>query len=188
LTKKIELCSDFANDNDGLPIYGLNVMDRLEQDQQMMNLALEEAGRAYDEGEVPIGAVLTLEDDIIARGHNRSILLSDPTAHAEILTVRQGGEKLGNYRLLGATLYVTLEPCLMCAGAILQARLARIVFGAYDPKAGAVTSLYQVLHDERLNHSVEITGGVYKERCGEILSRFFQEKRVIAPIGSGAGV
>lgn len=154
----------------------------------MMSLALEEAGRAYEEGEVPIGAVLTLEGEIIARGHNLSITLSDPTAHAEILTLRRGAEKLGNYRLPGATLYVTLEPCLMCAGAILQARLARVVFGAFDPKAGAVASLYQVLNDERLNHSVEITGGIHKERCGEILSRFFQEKRVIAPIGPGAGV
>lgn len=163
-------------------------MDRLEQDQQMMSLALEEAGRAYDEGEVPIGAVLILGDEIIARGHNRSIALSDPTAHAEILALRRGAEKLGNYRLPGATLYVTLEPCLMCAGAILQARLDRIVFGAFDPKAGAVTSLYRVLNDERLNHSVEITYGIHKERCGEILSRFFQEKRVIAPIGSGTGV
>jgi tRNA(adenine34) deaminase len=163
-------------------------MDRLEQDQQMMSLALEEAAQAYEEGEVPIGAVLTLGDEIIARGHNRSIALSDPTAHAEIMTLRRGAEKLGNYRLPGVTLYVTLEPCLMCAGAILQARLARVVFGAFDPKAGAVATLYQVLNDERLNHSVEITGGIHKERCGEILSRFFQEKRVIAPIGSGTGV
>ena len=160
----------------------------LEQDPRMMALALEEAGRAYEEGEVPIGAVLTLGDEIIARGHNRSISLSDPTAHAEILTLRLGGEKTGNYRLPGTTLYVTLEPCLMCAGAILQARLARVVFGAFDPKAGAVTTLYQVLHDERLNHSVEISGGVHKERCGEILSRFFREKRVRAPINLGAGV
>ena len=154
----------------------------------MMSLALIEAAQAYVEGEVPIGAVLTLGDEIIAQGHNRSIVLSDPTAHAEILTLRRGAEKVGNYRLPGATLYVTLEPCLMCAGAILQARLARVVFGAFDPKAGAVTSLYQVLNDERLNHFVEIAGGVHKERCGEILSRFFQEKRVIAPIGSGTGV
>ncbi len=154
----------------------------------MMTLALEEARQAYDEGEVPIGAVLSMGSDIIARGHNRSIALSDPTAHAEILTLREAGEKMGNYRLPGATIYVTLEPCLMCAGAMLQARLARVVFGAFDPKAGAVVTLYQVLRDERLNHSVEITGGVLKEACGEILSRFFREKRVIAPIGSGAGV
>jgi len=163
-------------------------MQTLEQDRGMMTLALEEARRAYDEGEVPIGAVLSMGNDIIARGHNRSIALSDPTAHAEILTLRRAGEKMGNYRLPGATLYVTLEPCLMCAGAILQSRLARIVFGALDPKAGAVVTLYQVLQDERLNHSVEITGGILKEACGEILSRFFQEKRVIAPIGPGAGV
>lgn len=163
-------------------------METFEQDQQMMKLALKEACRAYAGGEVPIGAVLSMGNDILARGHNRSIALSDPTAHAEILTLREACSRMGNYRLPGATLYVTLEPCLMCAGAILQARLARVVFGAFDPKAGAVVTLYQVLQDERLNHSVEITGGVLKEACGEILSRFFREKRVIAPIGSGAGV
>jgi len=158
-------------------------MEMATRDQSMMSLALEEAERAYDEGEVPVGAVLTFGEEVIARGHNRSISLADPTAHAEILTLRMAGKWRGNYRLSGATLYVTLEPCLMCAGAILQARLTRLVFGAFDPKAGAVATLYQVLQDERLNHFVEITEGVHKERCGKILSRFFREKRVIAPIG-----
>ncbi|HOO40882.1 MAG TPA: tRNA adenosine(34) deaminase TadA [Syntrophales bacterium] len=160
-------------------------MDADAQDHSMMSLALKEAERAYEEGEIPVGAVLTLGGEIIARGHNRSISLSDPTAHAEILALRMAGEREGNYRLPGATLYVTLEPCLMCAGAILQARLKRIVFGAFDPKGGAVVTLYRVLQDERLNHSVEITGGVQKERCGKILSRFFREKRVIATIDPG---
>ncbi len=160
-------------------------MEMAARDQSMMSLALEEAERAYDEGEVPVGAVLTFGEEVIARGHNRSISLADPTAHAEILTLRMAGKWIGNYRLSGATLYVTLEPCLMCAGAILQARLTRLVFGAFDPKAGAVATLYQVLQDKRLNHSVEITVGIHKERCGEILSRFFREKRVIAPIGLG---
>ncbi|MBN1546905.1 MAG: tRNA adenosine(34) deaminase TadA [Syntrophaceae bacterium] len=162
-------------------------METVEQDQRMMLLALEEAHLAYAEGEVPVGAVLTRGSEILARDHNRSIMLMDPTAHAEILTLRQAGEQIGNYRLTGTTLYVTLEPCLMCAGAILQARVSRIVFGTCDPKAGAVVSLFHVLQDERLNHSVEITGGVCQDFCGEILSRFFREKRVRAPIVPGAG-
>ena len=153
----------------------------------MMSLALEEARMAFTEGEVPVGAVLTQGSDVLARNHNRSIALADPTAHAEILTLRQASERVGSYRLTGTTLYVTLEPCLMCAGAILHARIGRVVLGARDPKTGAVVSLYQVLQDKRLNHSVAITEGVYEEGCGEILSRFFQEKRVRAPIGAAAG-
>jgi len=160
-------------------------METAQWDHAMMSLALKEAERAYAEGEVPVGAVLTFGEDVVARGHNCSISLADPTAHAEILTLRMAGQKKGNYRLSGATLYVTLEPCLMCAGAILQARLTRLVFGAFDPKAGAVATLYQVLQDKRLNHSVEITSGIHKEQCGEILSRFFREKRVIASIDPG---
>ncbi len=152
-----------------------------ERDQWMMSLALEEAQAAYEEGEVPVGAVLALGDDILARGHNRSLKLSDPTAHAEVLTIRLAAEKTGNYRLPGTTLYVTLEPCLMCAGAILQARISRVVFGACDSKAGAVVTLYRALQDKRLNHIVETACGLRRECCGEILSRFFREKRVIAP-------
>ena len=149
----------------------------------MMQLALEEAERAEADGEVPVGAILTMGEDIIAKGYNRSISLADPSAHAEIQVLREAGKKMNNYRLPRATLYVTLEPCLMCAGAILQARLARLVFGAFDPKAGAVVSLFQVLHDERLNHMVAIESGLLQKDCGKLLSRFFRKKRVIAPTG-----
>jgi tRNA(adenine34) deaminase len=162
-------------------------MEVPELDQRMMSLALEEAHLAYREGEVPVGAVLAKGTEILAQDHNQTILLADPTAHAEVLTLRQAAKRVGNYRLTETTLYVTLEPCLMCAGAILQARVGRVVFGASDPKAGAVVSLYQVLQDKRLNHTVAITGGVCEPRCGEILSRFFQEKRVRAPSGAAAG-
>jgi len=155
-----------------------------EWDYAMMQLALEEAERAGSDGEVPVGAVLVMGENIIAKGHNRSISLADPSAHAEIQVLREAGKKMNNYRLPDATLYVTLEPCLMCAGAILQARLARLVFGAPDPKAGAVVSLFQVLHDKRLNHTVAIEAGILQEACGKLLSRFFQKKRVIAPTDS----
>jgi tRNA(adenine34) deaminase len=146
-----------------------------------MKIALEEAQEAYCRGEVPVGAVLVLEGNILARAHNSPIMRNDPTAHAEILALRQAGEKFGNYRLTGAELYVTLEPCIMCAGAIIQARLSRVIFGARDPKCGAVVSLYNILADKRLNHQVEITEGILPEECGEIISRFFQQKRVTSP-------
>jgi len=151
-----------------------------EWDFAMMQLALEEARSAEAAGEVPVGAVLTIGRNIVAQGHNRSIALADPSAHAEIQVLRQAAAKMNNYRLPEATLYVTLEPCLMCAGAILQARLARLVFGACDPKAGAVVSLFQVLNDARLNHTVAVESGIHREACGKLLSRFFQKKRVIA--------
>ena len=143
-----------------------------------MRIALEEAERAYAEGEVPVGAVITGNGAIIARGHNRPIAAKDPTAHAEICAMRKAAERLGNYRLTGATLYVTVEPCIMCAGAILHARIARVVYGADDHKGGGVVSLYRVVNDERLNHSAEVTGGVLEKECGKILSRFFREKRI----------
>jgi len=142
-----------------------------------MGVALEEAQRAGDEGEVPVGAVLVSGGKVIGRGRNRPIALSDPTAHAEILAMRQGANLTGNYRLPGTTLYVTVEPCPMCAGALIQARVKRLVYGAEDPKAGGVRSLYFLLEDERLNHRVEVTAGVLLEECGEVLRRFFQERR-----------
>src|SRR5512145_1680577 len=145
-------------------------------DEDYMRMAIDEAGRAVLQGEVPIGAVLVLEGRILAMAHNTPIGGNDPSAHAEMLVIREACERTGNYRLTGATLYVTLEPCIMCAGAILQARLARVVFGARDLKAGAVVSLYQILADRRLNHQVDITEGILREECGEILSRFFKEK------------
>jgi tRNA(adenine34) deaminase len=140
-------------------------------------MALEEAKRAGEEGEVPVGAVLVCENQIIARGHNRPIALHDPTGHAEILTLRAGAAMAGNYRLPQSMLYVTLEPCIMCAGALIQARLKGLVFGADDPKSGAVQSLYSILSDERLNHRLEIRGGVLLEECRDVLRRFFQERR-----------
>ncbi len=142
-----------------------------------MRIALEEARRAGEEGEVPIGAVLVSEGEVIGRGRNRPISLSDPTAHAEILALREGATRVGNYRLPDSTLYVTIEPCTMCAGAILQARVRRLVFGAEDPKTGAVCSIYSLLEDERLNHRVEVTSGILLEECREILQRFFRERR-----------
>ena len=133
---------------------------------------------AYTKGEVPVGAVLTLGEKVLAKAHNSPISTKDPSAHAEILTMRRAAEITGNYRLVGTTLYVTLEPCIMCAGAIIQARISRLVFGASDPKNGGVVSLYRLLHDKRLNHTVEVTEGVQREACAEILSRFFREKRI----------
>ena len=149
-----------------------------EKDEHWMRLALEEAHLAATEGEVPVGAVIISENQVIARGHNQPIGRHDPSAHAEIVAIREAAEKLKNYRLTGMTLYVTLEPCIMCAGAILQARLARLVYGTGDSKGGAVNSLYRLLQDSRLNHSVEVAGGVLQASSAEILSRFFREKRI----------
>ena len=148
-----------------------------ELDDFFMQMALEEAQKAGEEGEVPIGAVLVSEGRILARGHNRSIGLHDPTGHAEILTLRSGAAAAGNYRLLHSTLYVTLEPCVMCSGAVIQARVSRLVYGADDPKSGGVQSLYAILNDERLNHRVEIRSGVLLQDCRGILRRFFKDKR-----------
>ena len=147
-------------------------------DYDFMKIALEEAQSAYRRGEVPVGAVLVREGNVLARAHNSPIALNDPSAHAEMLVLRQAAEKIGNYRLAGTELYVTLEPCVMCAGAIIHARVERVIFGARDPKCGAVVSLYNILDDKRLNHQVKVTEGVLKEECGEIISRFFREKRV----------
>ncbi len=147
-------------------------------DEIYMDLALEEARAAQAAGEGPRGAVLVLGDKVLARAHNRPLALCDPCAHAEILAIRAAAHHLGNYRLSGATLYVTLEPCPMCCGAIIQARIARLVFGARDTKSGAVVSLYQLLGDGRLNHQVIVAEGVKREMCAEIMSGFFREKRL----------
>jgi len=145
--------------------------------QYFMQLAYQEAEIAFTENEVPVGAVIVHGERIVAAAHNQREQLLDPTAHAEMIAITQAAQSLGSWRLEGCTLYVTLEPCPMCAGAILQARIATVVYGASDPKAGAVDSLYRLLSDERLNHRCEIVGGVMAERCGEILSRFFQHQR-----------
>ena len=152
----------------------------MHEDEKYMRTALEEASLAFVTGEVPVGAVIVCGEEILARAHNMTCSMNDPSAHAEMLVIREAAKKTGNYRLVGASLYVTLEPCIMCAGAIIQARIRRVVFGASDPKSGAVVSLYRVLGDERLNHFVEVTGGVERDACGELLSRFFQGKRIVS--------
>jgi len=146
-------------------------------DHEMMELAVEEALQASREGEVPVGAILVSDGGVVARDHNRSISFNDPTAHAEILVLRAGAARLGNYRLNGCELYVTIEPCLMCAGAIVHSRVSRLVFGARDEKGGAVESLYHILEDARLNHRVQVTEGVLGERCQEIMQGFFSARR-----------
>jgi tRNA(adenine34) deaminase len=145
--------------------------------EHFMRIALEEAEQALRENEVPIGAVIVHEDRVIARAHNQREQLRDPTAHAEMIAITQAAESRQSWRLDGCTLYVTLEPCPMCAGAILQARLPLLVYGAADPKAGAVDTLFRLLDDPRLNHRTATVAGVLAEPCGAILSRFFQEQR-----------
>lgn len=142
-----------------------------------MERALVLAGLAEGEGEVPVGAVLVADDAMLAEGWNRPITSNDPSAHAEIQAIRLAGRRLGNYRLPNTTLYVTLEPCLMCAGALVHARIGRLVFGAADPKIGAVVSTLNVFDDERLNHRVEYQGGVLADECSRMLQRFFQGRR-----------
>ncbi|MBX6359917.1 MAG: tRNA adenosine(34) deaminase TadA [Acidobacterium ailaaui] len=147
------------------------------QDKVFMQAALEEARLAAAAGEVPIGAVAVLGGQIIARGQNRVLRDVDPTAHAEIVALRAAAYATANYRLLDCELYVTLEPCAMCAGAMVHARLARLIYGASDPKAGAVASVLQVLNHPRLNHKMPVTSGVLAEECGKILRDFFRTKR-----------
>ena len=148
-----------------------------ESDVRFMRAALEEARLAEPAGEVPVGAIIVLDGEIIGRGSNRSIADHDPTAHAEIVAIRQAAMHLKNYRLTGATLYVTVEPCSMCAGAAVLARVARLIYGCHDIKAGAVRSLYQIADDARLNHRIEILSGVLEEECAALLRSFFQAKR-----------
>jgi len=145
----------------------------------MMELALIEAKKAGQMGEVPIGAILVDSDgEILSATHNRTISLADPTAHAEILALREAAAKINNYRLLNTTLYVTVEPCIMCMGAIVHARISKVVFGAGDPKWGAAGSLYHFAEDERLNHRVAITKGVCEQECRNLMQEFFRAKRI----------
>jgi len=146
-------------------------------DHLMMGLALEEARLARDAGEVPVGAVVAMEGRVIGRGHNQPISACDPTAHAEIIALRQAAATMGNYRLPGAVLYATVEPCVMCCGAALHARVSRVVYGAADPKGGAAESLYQLLDDARLNHRATVTGAVMRDECGALLHQFFECRR-----------
>jgi len=145
--------------------------------EYFMQLALAEAEAAFAEDEVPIGAIIVRDDRVIAAAHNQREQLRDPTAHAEMIAITQAAQQMESWRLEGCTLYVTLEPCPMCAGAILQARIPTVVYGAPDPKAGAVHTLYQLLADPRLNHRPQTVAGVLLDPCGQILSRFFQAKR-----------
>ncbi|AJE04663.1 adenosine deaminase [Geobacter pickeringii] len=142
-----------------------------------MDLALREACKAARQGEVPIGAVVVHGGSVIGRGYNRRETRRDPAAHAEMIAIRQAARKLDNWRLSGATLYVTLEPCLMCMGAIILSRIERVVFGCYDPKGGAAGSLYDLSNDVRLNHSVEVTSRVCEDECSMILKDFFADLR-----------
>ena len=142
-----------------------------------MGLALREAERAAEEEEVPVGAVIVVERRVIGKAHNQRERLRDPTAHAEMIAITQAAEALGSWHLEPATLYVTLEPCPMCAGAVVNARLGRLVYGARDPKAGACGSLYDIPRDPRLNHRLPIVEGVRAEACGEVLRAFFRKRR-----------
>jgi tRNA(adenine34) deaminase len=145
--------------------------------EEFMRMALREAEAALAENEVPVGAVVVHSGRVIAAAHNQRETLRDPTAHAEMIAITQAAEVLGSWRLEGAAMYVTLEPCAMCAGALVLARMPLVIYGATDPKAGAVASLYRLLEDARLNHRADVIGGVLAQPCGEILTRFFAEKR-----------
>ncbi len=144
----------------------------------LIEIAIEEAKKAKEEGEVPVGAVLTdMEGNIIAKDHNRCISMNDPTAHAEILVLRKGGKIRNNYRLTDTVLAVTLEPCPMCAGAAVNARVKKLVFGAYDPKSGAAGSVYDIACSSKLNHKIEIISGILEDQCSSLLKEFFEMKR-----------
>jgi tRNA(adenine34) deaminase len=147
------------------------------RDADWMRHALELAVRAEAEGEVPVGALVVRNDEVLGEGWNQPVALRDPTAHAEILALRSAAQKIGDYRLGGATLYVTLEPCPMCAAAISHARIARLVFGAWDPRQGAAGSKFNLVTAEALNHRVDTFGGVLSEECGAMLKKFFEARR-----------
>jgi len=155
-------------------------------DEDGIRAALRDARAAAEADEVPVGCVVVRDGLVIGRGHNQTVTLQDATAHAEIIAIGAASSALGSWRLLGCTMYVTLEPCAMCAGAIILARVPRLVYGAFDPKAGACGSVLDVIHEPRLNHRVEITPGVLAGECGELLREFFAKKRR-KPDGSNGG-
>lgn len=146
-------------------------------DSTYMRVALEQAQQAADAGEVPVGAVVVCDGHVVGSGQNRNLRDNDPSAHAEIVALRQAGEKLGNHRLTGCVLYATIEPCAMCAGAAVHARIARLVYGAADPKAGAAGSIMEVINHPGLNHRMEVTQGVLAEECSQVVKAFFQSRR-----------
>jgi tRNA(adenine34) deaminase len=154
-----------------------NTATALNTDELWMEEALRDAQRALEAGEVPVGAVVVSDGRIVGRGWNRNLTDSDPTAHAEIIALREAGTTLGNHRLGACELFATIEPCAMCAGALVHARVKRLIYGADDPKTGAVHSVMQVLNHPQLNHRIEITGGVLAGRCAELLQSFFQRRR-----------
>jgi tRNA(adenine34) deaminase len=154
-----------------------NSVEKKEEDIHFMRLALEEAGFAFSEGEVPVGALVVINGAVMAKAHNLRERLHDPVAHAEIIAQREAAHLTNNWRLTDATLYVTKEPCIMCAGAMVNARLGRLVYGCNDSKGGGVNSLYTLLTDKRLNHQVEVVSGVLEEECVLLLKRFFEERR-----------
>jgi tRNA(adenine34) deaminase len=147
------------------------------KDVYFMELALQEAQKGAQAGEVPIGALLAAEGEVIAKAHNRCVTAQDPTAHAEILVIREAAKRIGNYRLPGSDLYVTVEPCTMCVGAMIQARITRLVFGAYEEKTGMVESRVPLLNSPIFNHRIVAVGGVLREECGQLVQGFFMEKR-----------
>ena len=151
---------------------------KIEEDQRYMRIAIDAARVAEENGDVPIGAVIVYENRVIAKGYNQREQLQDPTAHAEIIALTQAAAALENWHLHNCTIYVTLEPCPMCAGALVLARLDRLVYGCDDPKTGACKSLYNIVQDERLNHRLEVTAGVLAEQCSQQLRVFFQQRRV----------
>ena len=155
---------------------------RVTANEHFMRLALDEARKAEAMGEVPVGAVVVLHQNVIARGCNRNLTDKDPSAHAEIVALREAGAVIGNHRLLDFELYVTVEPCAMCAGALIQARIKRLFYGAADPKAGAVNSVLHVLNHPVLNHQMEVVPGVLAEECGSLLQEFFKKRRASSGI------
>jgi len=153
-------------------------MDNPKNDERYMGVAIESAKIAEDNGDVPIGAVIVREGQIIAKAYNQREQLQDPTAHAEIIALTQAAASVENWHLDGCTMYVTLEPCCMCAGALVLSRMDKLVYGCKDPKAGACGSLYNIVADERLNHRLEVTVGVMEEECSELLQSFFARRRI----------
>ena len=153
-------------------------MNDSKEDQLYMKMAIEQAQIAEENGDVPIGAIIVYENQIIGRAYNQREQLQDPTAHAEIIALTQAAAFLESWRLLGCTMYVTLEPCTMCAGALVLARIDRLVYGCDDPKTGAVKSLYKIVTDQRLNHIIDVTAGVLAEECSDLLQQFFRRRRI----------
>lgn len=150
---------------------------QLADDETWMKIALEEAERAASSGDVPVGAVLVRDGVIIGRGQNRREVDNDPTAHAEVIAIREAAASLGTWRLTGSTMYVTIEPCPMCAGALVLARVERLVYGAADPKGGATGTLWNIVQDERLNHRLDVSGGVLESECRDVIRKFFRARR-----------